>query len=76
LSLRDHVFGCVALQARLLAVAWKQWLGSDYLESNVFGHQVEIRIMVDKLQPMLGTGQKRRAAGQDGWRVLGSGVPE
>jgi len=41
------------LQARLPAVAWKQCLGSDYVESDVVCHQGEIRVKVDQLQPMI-----------------------
>ncbi len=41
------------LQAWLPSVARKQWLGSDNVESYVFCHQVEIRIVVDELEPVL-----------------------
>ena len=45
----------VEFSGAVFRVRWNLVLGSDYVESDVFRHQVEIRVMVDELQTVFGT---------------------
>ena len=43
-----HILSIIEVMSQ--AGAWKEW--SDDVKTNVFRHQIKIRIMMDELQPM------------------------